>query len=235
MDLSLYYDAYWQRVGDRCDVNRLQLLLAYVQPGERVLEVDCGPGVLARMMMDKGALVEATEMSREAVQRAREKGVPVQHVDLDAQDGRLPYPDNAFDTVVSNSAIEHRFFHEKHLDECVRVLKPGGRLILCLPNIAHWRCRLWLLAGRFPYVRNSPTDPSHLRFFTVYEARKLCQERGVVVERVDGSASLWVPGFYPGWLRRPPLDRLYTWLARHYPGLFARDFILVGRKGASPA
>jgi methionine biosynthesis protein MetW len=235
MDLSLYYDAYWQRVGDRCDVNRLQLLLAYVQPGERVLEVDCGPGVLARMMMDKGALVEATEMSREAVQRAREKGVPVQHVDLDAQDGRLPYPDNAFDTVVSNSAIEHRFFHEKHLDECVRVLKPGGRLILCLPNIAHWRCRLWLLAGRFPYVRNSPTDPSHLRFFTVYEARKLCRERGVVVERVDGSASLWVPGFYPGWLRRPPLDRLYTWLARHYPGLFARDFILVGRKGASPA
>jgi hypothetical protein len=44
-----------------------------------------------------------------------------------------------------------------------------------------------------------------------------------------------VPGFYPGWLRRPPLDRLYTWLARHYPGQFARDFILVGRKGASPA
>lgn len=229
MDLAAYYDEYWKQVGDRCDLTRLELLLGYIEPGEHVLEVDCGPGVLAKMMMDKGAMVEATEMSAEAAGRAREKGIPVQRVDLD-EEKALPFGDDAFDIVVSNSAIEHRFFHEKHLDECVRVLRPGGKLVLCLPNIAHWRCRLWLLAGRFPYLRNSPTDMSHLRFFTMYEAKKLCAARGVEITQADGSASLWVPGFYPWWLRRRPFKDIYTWLARHWPSLFARDFILIGRK-----
>lgn len=232
MDLAAYYDEYWRRVGDTFDMTRLGVILEAINPGEQVLEVDCGPGVFAQMMVDKGAIVQATDMSWVAVERAREKGLSVQRVDLDEES--LPYPDSAFEVVVSNSAIEHRFFHEKNLDECVRVLKPGGKLVLCLPNIAHWRCRLWLLAGRFPYVRNSPTDSTHLRFFAVRDARQLCAERGVDVIRVDGSASLWVKGFYPWYFRRRPISTIYDWLARACPSMFARDFILVGRKRGSP-
>lgn len=47
------------------------------------------------------------------------------------------------------------------------------------PNLAHWRCRWWLLRGRFPYVRNTPTDLTHLRFFTLAEARDLLKARRV--------------------------------------------------------
>lgn len=229
MDLVAYYDEYWRRLGDVCDLNRLGILLEHVEAGEQVLEVDCGAGVLASLMIQKGAHVQATEMSPVAADLARSKGVPVVQVSLDS--AALPYADNSFQTVVSNSAIEHRFFCEKHLDECVRVLRPGGKLVLSLPNIAHWRFRLWLLAGRFPYLRNSPTDASHLRFFTVYEAKALCRKRGVATAAVDGSASLWVKGFYPGIFRRQPISAAYTWLARHWPALFARDFILIGSKG----
>lgn len=228
MNLETYYDAYWERVGDTCDLNRLGLLLEHIEPGERVLEVDCGAGVLARMMIEKGVIVEATDMSPVAVERARAKGISAQWADLD--EGALPYPDGRFETVVSNSAIEHRFYPERNLDECIRVLQPGGKLVLSLPNIAHWRCRLWLLAGRFPIIRNSPTDATHLRFFTVHEAREMCRQRGVETIRVDGSASLWVPKFYPHFLRRKPISALYQRLARAWPALFARDFILIGRK-----
>jgi len=228
MDLAAYYDDYWRRVGDTFDMNRLGLILEYINAGEHVLEVDCGPGVFSQMMIEKGATVEATDMSQVAVDRAKEKGISVQRVDLDEE--TLPYPDNTFEVVVSNSAIEHRFFHDKNLDECVRVLKPDGKLVLCLPNIAHWRCRLWLLAGRFPYVRNSPTDNTHLRFFAIHDAKKLCADRGVEVVGMDGSASLWVKGFYPWYFRRRPIDTIYQWLARRFPSMFARDFILIGRK-----
>jgi len=233
MDLVAYYDDYWRRLGDVCDLSRLGILLQHIDAGEQVLEVDCGAGVLAKLMLDKGVQVQATEMSPVAAALARSKGVEVIRVDLDS--APLPYPDEAFQTVVSNSAIEHRFFCEKHLDECIRVLRPGGKLVLSLPNIAHWRFRLWLLAGRFPYLRNSPTDASHLRFFTVHEAKELCHKRGVATVAVDGSASLWVKGFYPGIFRRQPISAVYTWLARHWPALFARDFILVGRKGEQAA
>ena len=228
MDLVGYYDDYWRRLGDTCDRKRLDLLLQYIDAGEQVLEVDCGAGVLAKMMVDKGATVEATDMSSVAVDLARRKGIVARQVDLDS--GPLPYPDAVFETVVSNSAIEHRFFYERNLDECIRVLRPGGKLVLSLPNLAHWRCRLWLLTGRFPYVRNSPTDVTHLRFFTVSEAKRLCHARGVTPTTVDGSASLWVKGFYPGFFRMRAVNAIYTWLSRQWPSLFARDFIMIGRK-----
>jgi methionine biosynthesis protein MetW len=228
VNLAEYYDAYWQKIGDNFDQVRLRLISERIGPGEDVLEVDCGPGVMAEMMRARGATVTGTDLSGVAVQRARAKGFEVTQVDLDTE--TLPFADASFGTVVSNSAIEHRFFFDRSLDECVRVLRPGGKLLVCLPNIAHWRCRLWLLLGRFPYLRNSPTDLTHLRFFTIHEAEELLRQRGIKVLERDGSASLWVKEFYPSWLRLPVIRDIYTFLARKWPSMFARDFVLVGRK-----
>lgn len=233
MDLVAFYDDYWRRADDTFDHERLELLASRVRPGERVLEVDCGPGVLAAKMRDRGAQVQATEISLVAAERARAKGIPTEHVNSELEP--LPFPDGAFDVVVSNSMVEHRFFYEHSLDECVRVLRPGGRLLLCLPNIAHWKCRLWLLRGRFPYVKNSPTDFLHLRFFTVAEAKRLLRARGVRVVEVDGSASLWAREFYGPFFRWPAVRRAYTYLAHRFPSLFARDFVVVGLKESPPS
>jgi len=240
MNLVEFYDAYWKQADDTFDLERLDLIASRIRPGANVLEVDCGPGVLAKRMQDRGAQVTGTDLSHVAVERARAKGIPVQRVDVDTE--ALPFPDSAFDTVVSNSMIEHRFFPERSLDECVRVLEPSGRFIVCLPNTAHWLCRWWLMTGRFPYVKNSPTDALHIRFFTVSEAKRLCRARGLQVLEVDGSASLWAKEFYPAFVRSRRVRGLYTWLARRWPSLFARDFVIVcqktehrsGRRGVSP-
>jgi hypothetical protein len=84
-------------------------------------------------------------------------------------------------------------------------------------------------------VRNSPLDQTHLRFFTVHEAKVLCKKYGARVTAVDGHASLWVRGFYPRPLRWPPIAAVYNRLARIYPSLFARDFVLVCKKEVRPA
>ncbi len=228
MNLVAYYDAYWRQADDSFDHDRLALLAKHVHPGETVLEVDCGPGVLAAKMRDQGAIVTATDLSSVAVERARAKGIPCTQVVIDNEP--LPFADASFEVVVSNSAIEHRFFHEKVFDECVRVLKPGGRFIVCLPNIAHIICRWWLLTGRFPYIINSPTDAMHLRFFTVREATTLCRQRGLRIVSAEGSASLWAREFYPPLWRKRRLRGLITWLAKVWPAMFGRDFVLVGVK-----
>lgn len=231
MNLTQFYDDYWRQTDDTFDLERLDLIARRIQQGERVLEIDCGPGVLASLMRERGADVLATDLSLVAVERARAKGITAQQVDLDTEP--LPYPDGTFDTVVSNSMMEHRFFPERTLDEAVRVLRSGGRFIACLPNMAHWICRWWLLTGRFPYVKNSPTDLLHLRFFTVAEARALCRTRGLRVIELDGSASLWAKEFYPPLIRSRRLRRTYTWLAHQWPSLFARDFVIVCQKPLS--
>lgn len=231
MNLVAYYDAYWQRADDTFDQERLALLAKHIHANEEVLEVDCGPGVLAAQLRDLGAIMTATDLSAVAVERARAKGIDCRQVILDEEP--LPFDDGCFDAVVSNSAIEHRFYYERAFDECVRVLKPGGRFVLCLPNIAHVICRWWILRGRFPYVPQSPTDVMHLRFFTVKEVMALCRQRGLRVISVEGSASLWAREFYPPLWRKHRVRPLIKWLARVWPSMFGRDFVLVALKEAT--
>ncbi|MCL5265631.1 MAG: class I SAM-dependent methyltransferase [Chloroflexi bacterium] len=228
MELVTYYDDYWSDKDDSIDVNRLALIARHVKPNEKVLEVDCSTGVLAKMMQDNGAEVAGTDISNVAVERTRKKGVQAVQVDLDTD--TLPFADDTFDAVISDSGVEHLFFSQKAVAECIRVLKPDGRFILNLPNIGHWRYRIWLLFGRFPYIKDSPTDETHLRFFTLYEAKRMCESLGVRVESVDGSASLWVRGFYPSFLRRRVAQNVYTWATHKMPSILARDFILICKK-----
>jgi methionine biosynthesis protein MetW len=234
MDFVKHYDAYWLQKGDadtKVDHNRLALLAALVRPGETVLQVDGGPGWLAKMMQDRGARVTMTDLSNVAVERARNRGVEAFQCEIDAS--CLPFDDGAFDVVVCDSQLEHRFDPDHALDEMARVLRSGGRLILLLPNTAHWRVRWWLLTGRFPMVPQTPTDWLHIRFFTLADMRPLLERRGLTVEAVDGSASLWVKGLYPAWLRRGLPAKVYTRFARRWPSFYARDFILVGRKAGA--
>jgi methionine biosynthesis protein MetW len=231
VDFEAFYDAYWQQQGDRFDQRRQSLLTRYIQTGDRVLQVDCGPGVLAARMEQLGARVTGTDLSGEAVRRAQSRGVDAIQVNLDRQP--LPFASASFDAVVSDSQIEHRVDFARYLDECVRVLRPGGRLVLCVPNAAHWRVRWWLLRGHFPYVEHTPTDWLHLRFFALPDLRRLLHDRGLAVEQVSGSASLWVRGLYPAVLRSGLAARGYEALTRLRPTLFGRDLVLLARKATS--
>ncbi len=232
MDLVAWYERYWAGKDDNVDHTRLDLMLAHVQPGQRVFQLDGGPGMLAeRMVKERGAVVVMTDLTQEATRRARAKGLDASQLYIAEQD--IPHPNASFDVVVSDSAIEHLFDPERSFSELARVLKPGGTFILCLPNIAHWRYRLWLLQGRFPTVPGTPTDFTHLRFFTLHEIRQWLQRYDIRIEHVDGSASLWVRhGFYPALLRHPWIKPWYIRLARRWPTLFARDLIVIGRKAA---
>lgn len=232
MDFVKFYDAYWQEKADhRVDANRLALLAQYVRTGESVLQVDGGPGWLAEMMCQAGASVVMTDLSNVAVARAKARGVDARQCEIDTwPPSPLPFADGSFDVVVCDSQLEHRFDPGHVLDEMARVLRPGGRLVLLLPNTAHWRVRWWLLTGRFPVVQDSPTDWLHIRFFTLSDVRLLFAARRIKIEQTDGSASLWVKGLYPFWLRRGLPAKAYTRLARRWPSLFARDFIVIGRK-----
>ncbi len=233
MDFVRFYDVYWQDKGERVDRTRLKLLVAHVRAGEHVLQVDGGPGWLAEMLQARGASVVMTDLSGVAVTRAGARGVDARQWDIDA--GPLPFDGAAFDVVVSDSQLEHRFDPGHALDEMVRVLRSGGRLILLLPNAAHWRMRWWLLRGRFPTIPDTPTDWLHLRFFTIPDITEQLAARGLQVEQIDGSASLWVTGLYPAWLRRGLPAKIYGRLARRWPALFARDFIIVAHRGGGDA
>lgn len=229
MDLEKYYDKYWDNKRDEIDHNRINMILRHVESGKDVLEINCGLGILAEKMSKKGANVTVTDLSDISLHRARSRGlVKTFKMDIDTQ--KLPFESCKFDTVVSNSMIEHFFFPENTIKEAVRVLKYKGIFIVMVPNIGHIKFRLWLLLGRFPYLENTPTDILHLRFFTVHSLKKLGKNYGLKVKKVEGNSGLWVRSLYPMIFRIFPMRHLYKLFTVLYPSLFCRDILIVFEK-----
>lgn len=99
---------------------------------KRVLDIACGEGYGASALQGAGAAqVIAVDISEEVCSHARQK------YGLDARIGtaeKIPLPDASVDVVVSFETIEHVANPLRFLDECGRVLVPGGRLVISTPN-----------------------------------------------------------------------------------------------------
>ena len=216
VDLRDYYDDHWTHVAEgEVDYSRLRMVLEAVEPGQKVLDSGCGPGFLAALLAERGADVVGTDVSAVGPERTRARGIPAQQVDLDTDP--LPFADGEFDAVVANSNLEHLFYMHRHVRECARCVRAGGKFIWLVPNIGHWRYRLWLLAGRFPYIPNSPTDEYHIRYVTAYEARKLLVEAGLRQDPDAGPRGHLVPRALPA----PARQQVHETVLR--PGVRARS------------
>ena len=118
-------------------------------PTMRVLDVGCGTGYLLRRMADRcpetaelagvdpaPAMIEVAEATS-CDERVRFSiGVAEQ----------LPYPEDAFDLVVSTTSFDHWSDQRAGLVECARVMRPGGRLVL-VDQFSAWLAPT-LLVGR---------------------------------------------------------------------------------------
>lgn len=103
------------------------LQAAGVKPGDRVLDICCGPGMLSAAAVSIGASSVGLDFP-DVVAMAR-KLVP----DAEFQEGdatQIPFPDNSFDAVVCGYGILHVPDPERAMQEMLRVLRPGGRAAL---------------------------------------------------------------------------------------------------------
>ena len=146
---------------------RRDLLLGEVVEGERVLDLGCGAGRFLSLLDN----VVGAEVAEEAARRARRHGEVV----LVEADGSLPFAHAEFDVIWCSEVIEHVPDALGLLQECRRVLRPGGRVILTTPNHGVPR-RLAIAALRF----EAHFDPQgqHVRFFTRRSLREILRAAG---------------------------------------------------------
>src|SRR6266542_1633629 len=72
-----------------------------------------------------------------------------------------------YDAIVLGDVVEHLRNPREFLERSAKLLKPGGKMLMSLPNVANIWVRLNLLLGRFNYSRVGILDETHLRFFTL--------------------------------------------------------------------
>jgi malonyl-CoA O-methyltransferase len=99
--------------------------------GKRALDLGCGTGRHTLALAQAGAHVTALDQSPEMMALARQKlqGQPVEWL-LHALPAPLPFPEGTFALVVAGLVVEHIADLQALFREAVRVLRPGGRLIL---------------------------------------------------------------------------------------------------------
>jgi len=105
----------------------------------RLLDIGCGTGRFLRRMRSEGWDVEGVEQDHRAAERARDVvGVPV----VDAAFGPGMYARGSFDLVTMWNVLEHLPGPLESLREIARLLKPGGWLVVQVPNLNSTEVRL---------------------------------------------------------------------------------------------
>ena len=107
-----------------------------VRPGDRVLDVGCGTGVVARDLVErvgergKVVGVDPSERLIEVAMRRMEEGGLKGRIEFRSADGAaLPFPDGSFDLVVASAVFGHIPNRMEVLEEMVRVAKPDGTVL----------------------------------------------------------------------------------------------------------
>lgn len=192
---------------------RLQMILSAA--GERirgrVLENGCGVGIYLSRLADQSSLPVGLEYDFQRAQEAHQVSAQV----INAAGEMLPLPSSAFDFILSHEVLEHVQDDRACVEEMVRILRPGGRMAIFVPNRGYpfethgiyWRGKYKF--GNIPLVNYLPGGmrarlAPHVRVYSNKDLEKLFS--GLPLHFVERQI---IFGAYDNIIaRRPRLGRL---------------------------
>lgn len=203
-------------VGYRFTVRRQRVLDLFDAPGGKVLDVGCGPGVMAEALVDRGCSFWGVDPAAGMIDEATTAfGSTSAKFSVGSAES-LDFPDAFFDAVICMGVLERIADDDAALAEMVRVLKVDGTLIVTLPNrlspALQWRDHVFypVVALLRPVHRWLTRAAKHevIRGHRRYGRRSFAASmahHGCVVTDVDYCC-------YP--ILLAPLDALFPGLAR---------------------
>jgi SAM-dependent methyltransferase len=197
-------------------------LLAATPADGLVLEAGCGSGTLSLAAAWRGRRVVGLDISpevlanlqRNAARLAEQVGRPFAVAAVCGDLERLPFADGAFAGAINEGVVEHwldRDARRAVIAEMARVVRPGGVVVVCVPNGRHPLIGFWERTG-YPGFARSRSVPWHR-----YGWRDLADDlaaAGLADVRADGLSPFSTIAVWPNWA---PLRALAAVLRRLLP------------------
>ena len=168
----------------------VELMRPHLRAGATVIDLGCGHGTLLACLASLPVKLElhGCDLSPKLVESARSRVPGARIVEADLEN--LVFTSASFDAVFATEVLEHLLDVQKGLAEIHRVLKPGGWLLVTLPN------RDWFHIERYLRERTK-FQPVDDHFYSVSEMEALLAQAGLPVRRVRGGENLYFGGGLP--------------------------------------
>lgn len=147
-----------------------------------VLDAAGGTGRVSQQFSSMAGNLVVCDLSQRMLRKAQEKGnlLPVRsHIE------RLPFPDETFDRILIVDSIHHLCNPQEAISDMLRVLKPGGRMVIEEPDIHHFAVKLVALGEKLLLMR------SH--FYTIEQIKNMVLDHNVNASiEHDGRFAAWI-------------------------------------------
>jgi SAM-dependent methyltransferase len=205
----------------------------------RVIDVGCGPGVVASRLAQRGCEITVVDADPEALSLASGHARRAYCLDLNdpawTEHIERGY---RYDVVVLSDVLEHLVDPDAALRSAVQLLAEGGHVVLSLPNISHNGIIATLWKGNFKYSETGLLDRTHVRFFSAKDIEPLLERASLILEHVEfvtvhprrtEFASAWeaLPLHTKLSLRSNPYGNIYQFVLRARPAAFASSPITI--------
>lgn len=175
---------------------RVEMLRFLPQTCRRLLDVGCGRGATTAAIRARGPLDWAGGVELVETEAARIPAGLFDEVwtgDAEALAFQAAIAPGSLDAILCLDVLEHMVDPWSFVRRTSPLLRPGGRLIVSVPNIRNWKfIRKLLFQGDFRYRDAGLLDRTHLRFFVKATAEELATVGGLALVS-SGPAHPWKP------------------------------------------
>jgi SAM-dependent methyltransferase len=209
-----FYERNYERVRDTHDDSawlaamkagngRYSVAYEYLRdhPGLDVLELGCGYPSIPRFLAPLTKTYTVIDIAKDRFADLAGGSLRAIQANLDND---FPIESASVDVLMAMMVVEHLYDPFHSFAEIARVVRPGGRVFMNLPNIASFRCRIDLLLGRLPYTSVpdwfavEEWDGSHLHYFTVDSVKRIARHVGLEVTAVRAvGGAMWLKRLRP--------------------------------------
>jgi glycosyltransferase involved in cell wall biosynthesis len=176
--------------------------IAAARPGNRLLDIGCGQGGVARELAAKGCHVTGMD---QYIPNCTVENAGIDFIRWNLDRSEFPVSVSRFDQIMMLDIIEHLKEPEKFMDE-LRFAAACKRpeIVITTANIGFFVTRLMLLFGQFNYGRKGILDATHTRLFTFRSLKALLEQSGYNILEVRG-----IPAPFPKAIGNNFVSRLF--------------------------